>query len=30
MHLPVHWPRAVDWDLLWDSVFTVRTPHVTI
>jgi hypothetical protein len=30
MHLPVHWPRAVDWDLLWDSVFTVRTPQVTI
>ena len=29
MHLPVHWPRAVDWKRLWDSVFTDRTRQVT-
>jgi hypothetical protein len=29
MHLPVHWPRAVDWNMLWDSVFTNGTRQVT-
>ncbi len=29
MHLPVHWPRAADWNLLWDSVFNARTRQVT-
>ena len=29
LHLPVHWPRARDWNMLWDSVFTGRTRQVT-
>ena len=29
MHLPVHWPRAMDWSLLWDSVFTNGNRKVT-
>jgi hypothetical protein len=29
MHLPVHWSQAVDWNMLWDSVFTNGTRQVT-
>jgi len=29
MHLPVHWSRAVDWNMLWDCVFTNGTRQVT-
>ena len=30
LHLPVHWPRARDWNMLWDSVFHNHTRQVTV
>ncbi len=29
MHLPAHWPRAENWNMLWDSVFITSTRQVT-